>query len=74
MKKIVFIITWPLKQLLLGLIYGIRPFLGPSNCKYYVSCTDYGIQQLNDEPVHKAVWNITKRLVNCANPFKKEHC
>jgi putative component of membrane protein insertase Oxa1/YidC/SpoIIIJ protein YidD len=63
------VLSWLCKKILVGLIYGIRPFLGPSNCSYYVSCSDYGLQQITTQPLHKAVWNIIKRLINCANPW-----
>lgn len=69
LNKIILVLTWPIKILLIGLIYGIRPFLGPSNCKYYVSCTQYGLQQLKDEPLHRAVWNTAKRVISCSNPW-----
>jgi len=51
-------------------ITGIRPFLGPADCKFYPSCTRFAQQQLEQQPLHKALWIITKRVASC-NPFTK---
>lgn len=47
----------------------IRPLLGPSNCLYTVSCTEFAYQQLKTEPTIKAVIIITKRVMRCGPWF-----
>jgi len=72
MKKILYIVTWPIKKILLFFIITIRPLLGPANCRFEVTCGKFAIKQLQTEPLHRAIWNIIKRLLNCANPFWKK--
>ena len=67
-KNLISIVAWPVKKLLLFLIIGIRPLLGPANCKCYPSCGNYAVEQLKTESLLKAVWNICKQLIRCSNP------
>lgn len=67
-KYILQIIGKTVAMLLIFLIRGLRPLLGPSHCKYAISCTNYAAQKLSKEPLFKAVWQITKRVLSC-NPF-----
>ena len=55
-------------QALISFIIMFRPFLGPATCRFYGGCTAYAIEQLQILPLHKALWNIGKRLLQC-NPF-----
>ncbi|MBT3456333.1 membrane protein insertion efficiency factor YidD [bacterium] len=71
LRKIKNKITHYTRQLLIAIILGVRPFLGPTyTCRFVVSCTDYAIDQLETEPIFSAIWNILKRLCMC-NPFYK---
>lgn len=72
MKKILSLLSWPIKKILLFLIVTIRPLLGPANCRFPISCGNYGIDQLKTQPLHRALFNIIKRLLSCANPFWKK--
>jgi len=53
---------------LLFLINGIKPLLGPSHCKYPISCSEFAEIELKNKPLFTAIWNITKRVLSC-NPF-----
>jgi len=54
--------------ILIFMIQGLRPLLGPAHCKYPISCTKYAVIQLKTKPLFTALWLITKRLISC-NPF-----
>jgi putative component of membrane protein insertase Oxa1/YidC/SpoIIIJ protein YidD len=56
-------------QFLIFLLRGLRPLLGPAYCKFYVSCTEFAIIQLQEKPLPKACLAIIKRLLSC-HPFK----
>lgn len=49
-------------------IIGLRPLLGKAQCRYELSCGRYTIQQLNTQPLFKALWLSSKRIFSC-NPF-----
>ena len=68
LKKASKLIAKAIGFLLIFLIRGLRPFLGPSHCKYPISCTDYAAEQLKTQPLFRAIWQITKRVLSC-NPF-----
>ncbi|MEX0671833.1 MAG: membrane protein insertion efficiency factor YidD [Candidatus Babeliales bacterium] len=52
--------------ILYHIMQSIRPLLGPDNqCRYHITCTEYARLQLSEEPLHKALWNISKRLLSC---------
>ncbi|MCX6987958.1 MAG: membrane protein insertion efficiency factor YidD [Chlamydiae bacterium] len=57
-----------IKNILIALIKGyqmtISPFLG-SCCKFYPSCSEYGIQAFRKHPIHKAAWMTAKRICRC---------
>jgi len=57
-----------IKKILITCIVGLRPLLGPATCKFHITCTPYAIDQLETQPLHKALWNIIKRLLMCS-PF-----
>lgn len=69
MKQFLSIITWPIKKTLLFCIITIRPLLGPANCRFPVTCGKFAIDQLKNKPLGHALFNIIKRLLDCANPF-----
>ncbi|MEI8328437.1 MAG: membrane protein insertion efficiency factor YidD [Chlamydiia bacterium] len=57
-----------LKNILIALIKGyqmtISPFLG-SCCRFYPSCSAYGIEAFRKHPIHKAIWMTAKRICRC---------
>ena len=46
----------------------LRALLGPAECLHEPSCGNYAREQLKIEPLHRALWKITKRLWTCS-PF-----
>ncbi len=63
------IITKLISIILQFLIQALRPLLGPpAHCVYALSCTKFALHQLEHEPLGKAIWTITKRLLSC-NPI-----
>ncbi|HRN77963.1 MAG TPA: membrane protein insertion efficiency factor YidD [Candidatus Dependentiae bacterium] len=57
-----------INKLIIFIISGLRPLLGPAHCKYPVTCTPYAIEQLNTQPLHRALGLIIRRILSC-NPF-----
>lgn len=55
---------------ILFFIEGLRPLLGPSNCRYPVGCTAFAREQFEKESFFKALKNTTLRVLSC-NPFTK---
>jgi len=60
-----------IKKILIGLIklYQIilSPFLG-SNCRFYPSCSNYGIEAIKKYGAFKGLFLTIKRIIKC-NPF-----
>ncbi len=52
------------------ILRGTRPLLGKTHCRYPLSCTNYALLQLKEQPLIIALWRITKRVIVC-NPFYK---
>jgi len=67
-KFLLNLIAKTIGYILIFLIRGLRPLLGPAHCKYPISCTDYAEDTLKKESLLKAIWLITKRVLSC-NPF-----
>lgn len=65
-KPIIVILTSVMKKILMFLITGIRPLLGPAACKFPVGCTQYAIEQLEQKRLFEALWIIIKRLLLCS--------
>lgn len=61
-------IAYCIKKLLIFILIGLRPLLGPATCRYAIGCTAYAREQLETQPIHRALWLISKRVLNC-NPF-----
>ena len=59
-----------INKLFAFIITGLRPLLGPACCKYPIGCTDFALDQLKEQPLHKALWAIVKRIASC-NPLSK---
>lgn len=54
-----------INTILIFLLRGLRPLLGPAYCRFYISCTEFAIIQLQGQSLPKACWAITKRLLSC---------
>ena len=66
-------IFWPstiIRTILITILIGLRPLLGPACCKFSVSCTDFAVLKLKEGPLFHALWEIIKRLSRC-QPFYK---
>jgi putative component of membrane protein insertase Oxa1/YidC/SpoIIIJ protein YidD len=48
-----------------SLLIGLRPILGPATCRFYPSCGNFALEQLQTQPFHRAWWKIGKRLLSC---------
>lgn len=58
-----------LNLILIFMIKAIRPLLGYiGHCKYEISCYDYGIYQLKNYSLIKAIYKTSQRVLSC-NPF-----
>lgn len=55
-----------IKYILVTLLIGLRPLLGPAVCTYEIGCTQFAVTQLESLPLHKALWAIIKRLLACS--------
>lgn len=68
MKKILGIVFYPIKLLVLGLIYLykilISPIL-PKSCIYTPSCSTYGITAIKRFGVVMGIFLTTKRIFHC---------
>ena len=61
-----------MRALLLQLVKAYRyisKFL-PKNCRYYPTCSEYALWQLECAPVGKAVLSSTLRILRCNQLFK----
>lgn len=60
-----------MRRLLIGLIRGyqycVSPWLSP-RCRFYPSCSHYGIEALQRHGVLAGVWLTARRLLRC-HPF-----
>ncbi|MDK2122590.1 membrane protein insertion efficiency factor YidD [Parachitinimonas caeni] len=60
-----------MSKLLVSLIrlyqYLVRPLLGP-RCRFYPSCSDYGLEALTKYGAVKGCWLTMRRLCRC-HPF-----
>jgi len=41
-------------------------------CRYTISCSQYAKLMLEQEPLRRALWLITKRILSC-HPFGKQN-
>lgn len=62
---------WVLSKVMLALITfyksAISPFL-PSSCRYYPTCSEYGMQAIKKYGPFKGGWLTIKRILSC-NPW-----
>ena len=62
-----------LKQPLIWFVKGWRKYISPSYgevCKYYPSCSAYGLEALETHGALKGSWLTVRRIVRC-NPWSK---
>lgn len=60
-----------LTKMLTGLILFYRNFISPMfspSCRYYPTCSDYGLQAIKKYGPFKGGWLTLKRFVSC-NPW-----
>ena len=73
MNKVIEVIFYPIKLLLLAIIYLykilISPIL-PKSCKFSPSCSTYGVIAIKRFGVFKGSFLLIKRLARC-NPWAK---
>ncbi|MDP3788516.1 MAG: membrane protein insertion efficiency factor YidD [Candidatus Chromulinivorax sp.] len=66
LTKSLTIISKIIALILIMLINLIRPMLGPMNiCPFTVGCTQYALQQLQEQSLLTALKNIVQRLIQC---------
>ena len=70
-EKVWFIITYPIRLLLLGLIYFykflISPLL-PKSCRFTPTCSSYGLDAIREYGIIKGSFLTLWRILRC-NPF-----
>ncbi len=60
-----------IRQLLLALIKGYQKFISPllpARCRYYPTCSQYGLQAIQWHGAKKGGWLTIKRICRC-QPF-----
>jgi putative membrane protein insertion efficiency factor len=60
-----------MKKLILGIIHFYQKFISPltpPTCRFYPSCSHYGVQAIERFGVLKGGWLTGKRLLKC-HPF-----
>ncbi len=68
-RSLITFIEGLVSKTLIFIIIAIRPLLGSFGCcRYAFSCYDYGIKQLQEQRLLKAIWCITLRVLSC-NPL-----
>jgi putative membrane protein insertion efficiency factor len=68
MKKFILITTYPLKLLLLGIVYFYKVIISPvlpNTCRFNPTCSTYMIQAINQFGIFKGVVLGVKRLSRC---------
>ncbi len=62
---------WLLTKILLGLIAVYKTFISPllmPSCRYYPTCSEYGVQAITKYGPFKGGWLTLKRILRC-NPW-----
>jgi putative membrane protein insertion efficiency factor len=62
---------WLLTKILLGLIAIYKTFISPllmPSCRYYPTCSEYGVQAITKYGPFKGGWLTLKRILRC-NPW-----
>jgi putative membrane protein insertion efficiency factor len=69
MIKIYRLLAFPLIQLIKLYRLFISPLLG-SNCRYYPTCSEYGIASLKKYGIFKGLFLSIKRISRCNSLYK----
>ena len=72
-RRVLHVVGWPFRMLLIGLITLYRRFISPMmgpRCKYYPSCSAYGLAAVSTHGAAKGSALAGWRLLRC-NPFSK---
>jgi len=69
MIKIYRLLAFPLIQLIKLYRLLISPLLG-SNCRYYPTCSEYGIKSLKKYGIFKGLFLSIKRISRCNSLYK----
>lgn len=73
-KKIIYVITFPIRLVFLGLIYFykfcISPIL-PKTCRFTPSCSNYGLKAIKEYGIFVGTGKTIWRILRC-NPFNKK--
>jgi putative membrane protein insertion efficiency factor len=62
---------WLLTKIMLGLIAIYKTFISPllmPSCRYYPTCSEYGVQAITKFGPFKGGWLTLKRILRC-NPW-----
>jgi len=62
---------WLLTKIMLGLIATYKTFISPllmPSCRYYPTCSEYGVQAITKYGPFKGGWLTLKRILRC-NPW-----
>ena len=62
---------WLLTKIMLGLIATYKTFISPllmPSCRYYPTCSEYGVQAITKFGPFKGGWLTLKRILRC-NPW-----
>ena len=67
-RKVMFVITYPLRLILMGLVYVykycISPLL-PHTCRFYPTCSTYAVLALKEFGFFKGSYLAIKRILKC---------
>lgn len=73
-NKIIFIVTYPIRLILLGLIYFykfcISPLL-PNTCRFTPTCSSYMLRSIKEYGICKGFIKGCYRIIRC-NPWNKK--
>lgn len=74
MNKFLYIITYPFRLIVIGLIYFykkcISPLLTGNHCRFTPSCSTYTLIAINEWGLVKGCYLGIKRILRC-NPFSR---
>ena len=75
MSKVIYIITYPIRLLIIGLIYIYKLFISPifgKCCRFTPTCSTYMLLSIKEWGIFKGNFIGLRRILKC-NPFNK-HC
>lgn len=72
-EKVVFVITYPIRLIFLGLIYFYKFFISPllpKSCRFTPTCSSYGLDAIKEYGIIKGSFLTLWRIMRC-NPWNK---